>query len=77
MNKLSKIFLVIIIILTIICIAMTISYFKMKKAAKDNLYNHLTALTEIMLLIQQHPELQDTDWVALENQAKEQNPLNK
>ncbi len=47
MNKLSKIFLAIIIVLTIALIGVTISYFNVRKAASDNLNNFLNALEKV------------------------------
>lgn len=47
MNKLSKIFLIIIIVLVIALTGVTISYFKVRKAAQENLNNYLDALEQI------------------------------
>ena len=47
MNKLSKIFLIIIIVLVIALTGVTISYFKVRKAAQENLNNYLDALKQI------------------------------
>lgn len=72
MNKISKIFLLIIIVLLIALIVMTYSYFKMRTSAKENLQDYLTELGVRELLIEEHPELQDEDWQSLEQQAREQ-----
>ena len=50
MNKLSKIFLIIIIVLVIALTGVTISYFKVRKAAHENLNNYLDALKQIQEL---------------------------
>ncbi len=47
MNKLSKIFLIIIIVLVVALTGVTISYFKVRKAAQENLNNYLDALKQI------------------------------
>lgn len=66
MNKLSKVFLVIIVILVIALGIMTFSYFNMKKAAQENLELFLKAESKITLLIRNYPELQNVDFEALE-----------
>ncbi len=67
MDKLSKIFLVIIIILVIALTVLAFSYFDMKKAAQKNLDLCLKAEEKITLLIRNYPELQNVDFEALEN----------
>ncbi len=47
MNKLSKIFLAIIIILVIALIGITMAYFNVRKAATDNMNNFLNALEKV------------------------------
>ncbi len=46
---------------------MSTLYFKMKKAAKDNLNAFLNSEAKIVELIKTYPELQDFDFKALEN----------
>ena len=67
MNKLSKILLCIVVILVIALVVMSTLYFKMKKAAKDNLNAFLNSEAKIVELIKTYPELQDFDFKALEN----------
>lgn len=59
MNKLSKIFLLIIVLLVIALSIMTFSYFKMKKFAQDNLNLYLNAESEITQLHSDYQELKD------------------
>ena len=54
MNRLSKVLLVIIVILTIALGIMTHAYFSMKKAAKENLNYYLEAKGELLKI--QHPD---------------------
>lgn len=68
MNKLSKIFLVIIVILVIALGIMTVSYFNMKKTSQENLDLYLKAERKITLLIRDYPALQNVDFEALENE---------
>ena len=65
--KLSKILLCIVVILLIALVVMSTLYFKMKKAAKDNLNAFLNSEAKIVELIKTYPELQDFDFKALEN----------
>ena len=65
--KLSKILLCIVVILVIALVVMSTLYFKMKKAAKDNLNAFLNSEAKIVELIKTYPELQDFDFKALEN----------
>lgn len=67
MDKLSKILLCIVVILLIALVVMSTLYFKMKKAAKDNLNAFLNSEAKIVELIKTYPELQDFDFKALEN----------
>ena len=67
MNKLSKILLCIVVILVIALVVMSTLYFKMKKAAKDNLNAFLNSEAKIVELIKTYPELQGFDFKALEN----------
>lgn len=67
MDKLSKILLCIVVILVIALVVMSTLYFKMKKAAKDNLNAFLNSEAKIVELIKTYPELQDFDFKALEN----------
>ena len=67
MDKLSKILLCIVVILVIALVVMSTLYFKMKKAAKDNLNAFLNSEAKIVELIKAYPELQDFDFKALEN----------
>lgn len=67
MDKLSKILLCIVVILVIALVVMPTLYFKMKKAAKDNLNAFLNSEAKIVELIKTYPELQDFDFKALEN----------
>ena len=67
MDKLSKILLCIVVILVIALVVMSTLYFKMKKAAKDNLNAFLKSEAKIVELIKTYPELQDFDFKALEN----------
>lgn len=67
MDKLSKILLCIVVILVIALMVMSTLYFKMKKAAKDNLNAFLNSEAKIVELIKTYPELQDFDFKALEN----------
>ena len=67
MDKLSKILLCIVVILVIALVVMSTLYFKMKKAAKDNLNAFLNSEAKIVELIKTYPELQDIDFKALEN----------
>lgn len=66
MDKLSKILLCIVVILVIALVVMSTLYFKMKKAAKDNLNAFLNSEAKIVELIKTYPELQDFDFKALE-----------
>ena len=70
MNKLSKIFLVIIVILVIVLGLMTFLYFNMKEAAEQNLDLFLKSERKITLLIRDYPELQNVDFEALELEAE-------
>ena len=47
MNKLSKILICIIVVLTIALAIMTYSYIKVRQAAKDNLNNFLQACSQV------------------------------
>ena len=67
MDKLSKILLCIVVILVIALVVMSTLYFKMKKAAEDNLNAFLNSEAKIVELIKTYPELQDFDFKALEN----------
>lgn len=67
MDKLSKILLCIVVILVIALVVISTLYFKMKKAAKDNLNAFLNSEAKIVELIKTYPELQDFDFKALEN----------
>lgn len=67
MDKLSKILLCIVVILVIALVVMSTLYFKMKKAAKDNLNAFLNSEAKIVELIKTYPELHDFDFKALEN----------
>ena len=67
MDKLSKILLCIVVILVIALVVMSTLYFKMEKAAKDNLNAFLNSEAKIVELIKTYPELQDFDFKALEN----------
>lgn len=67
MDKLSKILLCIVVILVIALVVMSTLYFKMRKAAKDNLNAFLNSEAKIVELIKTYPELQDFDFKALEN----------
>ena len=67
MDKLSKILLCIVVILVIALVVMSTLYFKMKKAAKDNLNAFLNSEAKIVELIKTYPEWQDFDFKALEN----------
>lgn len=66
MDKLSKILLCIVVILVIALVVMSTLYFKMRKAAKDNLNAFLNSEAKIVELIKTYPELQDFDFKALE-----------
>ncbi|MBQ2835571.1 MAG: hypothetical protein IJE68_01890 [Clostridia bacterium] len=66
MNKLSKLFLGIIIILVIALGILISSYFNMKKIAQENLDMYLKSESKITLLIRDYPELQNVDFKALE-----------
>lgn len=72
MNKLSKILLLVVVVLIVALSIMTFSYFKVKKVAKENLNLYLNSEKKITLLIQNHPELQNIDFEALENQENQQ-----
>ena len=67
MDKLSKILLCIVVILVIALVVMSTLYFKMRKAAKDNLNAFLNSEAKIVEVIKTYPELQDFDFKALEN----------
>lgn len=69
MNRLSKIFLFVIIILSISLMIMTFSYYNMKKVAQNNLDKYLESQSMITLLIRDYPELQNVDFEALEKQV--------
>ena len=56
MDKLRRIFLAIIIILTIALGIMTFSYFKMRNVAKENLDLYLEAENKITTLIKENAE---------------------
>ena len=56
MDKLSKILLCIVVILVIALVVMSTLYFKMKKAAKDNLNAFLNSEAKIVELIKTYPE---------------------
>ena len=61
MNKLSKILLLVIVILVIALGVMTFSYFKVKKAAQENLSLYLEAEKEIMQLNEKNFKLQNAN----------------
>ena len=67
MNKLSKILLLVIVILVIALGIMTSSYFKVKKAAQENLSLYLEAEKEIMQLNEENFKLQNGNMEESEN----------
>lgn len=60
MNKLSKLLLILIIILTISLILVTFAYWDMKKIAQENLDLYLNSEEKITQLLRNNPELQNT-----------------
>lgn len=66
MNKLSKVLLVVVVILIVALSIVSISYFKTKKVAKENLELYLNSEKKITLLLKNYPELQNIDIESLE-----------
>lgn len=62
MNKMSKIFLCIIVILLIALGIVSFSYFRARKSAKSNLYYFFREKAKITELVKEYPELRDVDW---------------